>query len=769
MPRPFIPPSVHKYFQDNKGAFSTFPFPPNIAGAFPPEHAHIEPQIWQWMFTKYVWPQIIERQPFERQWRKLLNMARATYEVVDLGLSENELLALQLKWKALESGVNANEEIELGDTLIFDAIDRLGNLAHFISFKEKLPFQFIRPPFAEYPEDTPVYSPSTQMVKAANSWAHFCANGADFYRKHWMTYRHNVTYGCSFIMSDYRQWVEPVIRRDPINKGKTIEQLELCDIGVGFDPISIRKLWLNYRIPAFEMESQPCPFWFEPVPRFKVQSNQYDPNLNPFGYNNLQNLGAGQWIFGDPASNSWLEALAKDLPDFNAAFNIGDPKYNLEAKWTFRPMLPLQLLQNERGEIDIIWDPDGTKGLPLRRWVVEMYGSSIFNGQAVMIRLQPDYYPKGLGPLYGSAHMPDLDSGTYSPAIGTILECHYRNIIKATNQFLNTKDLMNDPPVAILGSSPLQDKTKQREINKRGGRYTVNGPNDATRAEFTDNTATTPTFLEATRDQAKTSAKVVDAIVGKAMGARTSATEASNIFQTAMSGVTTDVNLFNADISGGFAERTWMYAGLWVDPDVIRDISGQSGFAIKPEHMAIRLAVKTDVGSTYMESITRQGNLRYMLEAGAGDPAINRAELWKMLLEEWKFPNPERIVNDMGFRQQVMRATEQAIMTYRGEFVMPSPDQNHELALQVKIAFLEDRNSVWNTTPEYVMNAPALVQQIQLHSMFLRLQQLQMQAAQEEAMAAEENNMLLQSQLRSSEKKQPNTGGDVAKQRGDKQ
>jgi hypothetical protein len=67
------------------------------------------------------------------------------------------------------------------------------------------------------------------------------------------------------------------------------------------------------------------------------------------------------------------------------------------------------------------FDADGKKGYPLERFIMEAFGGGMSSGQVEIIRLQKSFYGKDL-PLYGSAHMPDLDSGLYSSSIGSILE-----------------------------------------------------------------------------------------------------------------------------------------------------------------------------------------------------------------------------------------------------------------------------------------------------------------------------------------------------------
>jgi hypothetical protein len=267
------------------------------------------------------------------------------------------------------------------------------------------------------------------------------------------------------------------------------------------------------------------------------------------------------------------------------------------------------------------------------------------------------------------------------------------------------------------------------------------------------------------REEAQTTSKAVDAILGKAMGSRTSATEASNAFQAAMSGITTDVNLANYDMMGGYATRVWLYTGSWFEPHILEDITGQFGFAIKPQDMWLNVGLKWDIGSTYIESITRQQNIRYILESGRMDPSLNREAFWKELLEEMGFDGCT-MVNDNGREYQIQLATLQSVETYLGENVIIDPDQDHQIAIKVKTAFLKDKESKWNT--EYGQNAALLVKQIEIHQMFLQMQMQQqlamqqMQVAQAQlGIAQEEASKNGQSQS-SSLQSRPPAGGSVS-------
>lgn len=662
-------------------------------------------------------------------------------------VDEKSRMASTLKQKALEGNIHPGGYADLADTVVYDAIDRLTGINHFISFKNRLPMQYNLPEDMEFPMENEVYSPSSRIVRSGNGLLKFCADGTDFYRKHYITSKHHYVYGVSYATSEFEQRITETVRRQA--DGSFAPNLELSEFGVSFEPLSVRKLWVNPLLTAYNMDYQHCPFFFEEVPRFAIVANTYDEKMNPFGYVNLDTLPNATWLFSGTEMASWKEALTQNHPDFQIP-NINRPDLAPELKWVLYPMLPLRLVPASQELIDKarlnpkddpvaiefiqktnqIWEFDnaGTQGVPLSRYVMEMFGTSLIGGEVEFIRVQQNYYPNNAVPIYGSSHMPDLDSGQYSPSLGDILESHYEQICKALNQYIDNKNLINDPPVKIQLNSPCIDA----DINKPGSKNRVNSLNDYEKDTPVDATQTTPMFLQMARDQAKTTSKATDSVIGAAMGARTTATEATNVFQIAMSGVTTDINLFNHDIAGGYALRVWDYLGLWADPDLVAAITGQYGFQLKPEHMAIRIGIVTDIGSTFIESIQRQTNIREILAQSAGDPSINRAYLWRALLKEWRFPDIDKIVNDGGVEKEILQAANQAELTYLGDanLVIVDPEQNHQIAKKVKISYLKDRDSVWNTKPEFAINAKFLVDQIRQHDTFIMLQYYQMLAQQ---------------------------------------
>lgn len=706
---PVIPQSANDWLKSVDPKTALGMFPPNLVVHLLSDD--IQQKIYRFMLQHYIWPQVMERQAFESMWLKLLGMYRIKLQKVDLSIDEATYAGRGVK----EDVSNSGENSRVADSVFFDAVERLTCVTHFISFKEGSPIQYNIPEYYDSRAETNFYHPIKDRIQAGNCLLQWNIDNEEIYRKHALISRQLYQYGAAFVKSEFLFSAGETRRMT--NTGQQVIVPEINKIGTSFEPLSIFKLFLNWRLAANEMDYQPCPFYFEETPRFATLQNAYDPRLNPFGFGNLDKVitSTPQWLYTDAAMSGIREVLKK-LPSLDNSLqqttpNILDPKYSVESLWTFYPMLPL-----DPETLEWEFRKDGVTPVPFERFIVQTWGENLLSKQ-IIIRLQRNFFPRDQLPLYGSAHIPDLESGAYPPSLGYLLWNHYREIVTCKNQYMLNKDRINDPPAWVMGSSPALNQN----LNAPGAKIEVNSKNDFGWATVVDATQSTVAYMTHLREQAKTASKSDDAILGQAMGGRTSATEAQNVFQASMSALTTPINIFNYDIMGGFATRVWEYAATWFPPDLLQAITGQMGFALKPEDLWTRIGLKWDVASTYIESIVRQQNIRYALESSMGDPTVNRAAFWKKLFREWRFDDIDELVNDGGFEHEVYKATDQVNRTFLGDDnVMIDPDQNHQIAIEVKKSYLEDKDSVW--LEKYPERASLIMKQILEHQKILQMQ-----------------------------------------------
>lgn len=675
--------------------------PRNLAGDFSQSDLQ---KIFNQMFQDYVWPQVVARLPFEEKWdalQKMYKVQRDTSRVRQNQVKESQTI-----------NTAGENPIELADTLLFDTVDRLKNLNYFISWKDK-PVQFNMPDNLFTPMEDQFYSPTSRKLQSANCVLDWNNQSQNVRQKHLPLCQHHYLYGLSFVHSDF------VLDIDADSSSP--EFLLITNIGTTFTPVSIRKLWLNPLLPVDEMDKQVCPFFFDLMPRGQVMDNPYNPQYNPFGFCNLDKLASPQWLYG-PEAKSFTDGLP---PAARSLMTQMRPEFSGEALWTFYPYLTLP----------------GTN--TTKRYVVQAFANNLFSGGITPIRIQEIYYPRKRLPLYGCSHIPDLDSGLYTPSIGEILNSHYDEIVRAKTQFLLNKDWINNPSTDVMSGSPAANN---KDINRPGSRNEVMGPNDIQRRQPYDATQTTIAFIDQTREQAQTTGKAVDALLGKAMGGRTTATEASNAFQASMSGVTSDIDAFSLAHYKNYAQRVWENLQKFIPKEIRDRITGNSDAPpLDDQDLMIQIGIKTDVGSTFIESIVKQQHYQQAIASATTSPCLDQAKLWKALFRELKMPDAIDAVMDNGMEFQISQATTQAVNTYYGQAIAIDPSQDHNIAIKVKTRFLQDTTSVYNETmagnPSAMPGltcAQYLAQQIQIHQQFVMLQMKQAMMMQE-AQLADEN------------------------------
>lgn len=692
---------------------------PNVAEGIS-ANVELKNTLWQYMLQEYVWPQLVARRPYEKLWDFLYDAYRKRLKISELKLksSENQFI------EAMLERAKSMEDMVLTDGLIFDTVDCLSGMAHYISWKDGRPVEFMSPEDLIRALQDLFYSPDRDKYMGANSILSWCLNKEHAFTQSRDSFRDYFLYGFGFMLSDFYFQLE----------NNPQSGLNLRDIGMSYTPMSCRNVWVDWRIKIRDMKDQPCPFWFTHVPMFSILANPYDVTMNPMGYQNLDKIRnleqQTNWFVGGEA---WLNAVNARLQSIGfesgATAELGSYQ-KVNPLWSFYAMLPFD---DKTGTFD-------PKTIPFRRYLLQVYGPDIVGGKIEFLRVQDvqDHYGD-LPPIYGGTHLADLSSAAYSMSLCEVLLDSAQQVTELYNRALENKKQINQPPSWHMAGSP----SVNQDVNKPNARIEVHGPQDFGWKTTIDATGSTVDLARSIREDARRTGRITDAILGQAMGARTTATESDNIYEASMSKLTTDISLLNTAFHGGYAERCWKLYGEWLDENLTKLITGQFGWPLSSEDLKLRISFRANVGERFLANKAKLQYTREMIGFAVQSPILDQAILWKEYTQIIGLPSLQRAIIDGGRDRQIELSKDQAMCIYINENSIIDPEQDHAIAVQVKIRFLQDANSVWNqryaSLPYLATGMPraqALAQQIQMHNNFIMMQQMQKAAMMQQQMAA---------------------------------
>jgi len=342
--------------------------PPNFAGVLSMEQLS---KIYQYMLAEYIWPQIVSRRPYEGIWNMLYKMYRMRLPISELKMRSDQKTFLESMLERQAKDGSGN--LAISDTLIFDTVDRLTNLSHFIMWKRGCPIEYQKPQKFMTPLEDRIYHPTELKYRAANCAFEWNAKNQGLFRKTRISAREFWLYGFTYAISDVAYELAGDEQAGLIN---------LTNFGITYEPVSIKKVWVDWTIPISEMESQPCPFYYSHKPKFAILQEPYDPALRPFGYVNLEQVyknNSPQFL--SIGEDAWRKGIQERLQAVGKNWcYVMPPKSQVGANWVFYPMLPLD---PQTGEFGV--RKDGTP-VPMSRFVWEHWGKDIYDAGIVPTR-----------------------------------------------------------------------------------------------------------------------------------------------------------------------------------------------------------------------------------------------------------------------------------------------------------------------------------------------------------------------------------------------
>lgn len=684
-------------------------------------------------------------------------------------------------------------------------IDAITNLGVALSFEGgELPVKAKKPKTVY---EHPLYNPTQQAVDSANTELEREAREIDLQRNYRVSFGTAVKYGHCFALVDFVRKIETVkmqyVLPPMIDAGlQLLIQLRFkhggpeSDIGqdfmgrtiVTFDvkvpavqhtrfiPLDCSAVFIDEMIPCAPMERQPCPIVRMHINRWELESNPYDPQDNPFGWQNvdhamkengahyclstpdeqeLYSRCAKRWGMSDTMGGQRPEDTIKQLWTAYAMLSIDEATGKLAPDgWTECPhcagqgkmktpimetvpdeMVIGTFIQKQTGEQETpcphCQANPGKLRVPAKRYVVQMFGNLYAGGGVTVLRIQRNPTCKDKVPILYHAHLVE-DTATSRPlSKSEVALSAYEQLATAHNQFLDSKSLtIRRPWVAIrdMVENPGQ------AFNAPDAKIWADDVDAVKRADATgyDDTATLIPYIQMQEKEIQDIFGANDTVVGEISAGRRAASEITLADEGSKRPLVNQVDAYNRDMMGGWGQAALDNLEYWNDRDWMKKRTGRVAWG------------KLDLFTAVGEEVTRKQGLlnqgRYFLEMAANVPPLQ--PVIPQLMESM-FKAAGMDIDVTAIDQGMKKAQSDAFSIFtrimgEGIFEPPTQYDPHQIYCEFFNQALSDMaadpDNYWRVRAP--QNIPLLMQRLAMQQQLLAQQQMMMmqQAIMEQQM-----------------------------------
>jgi len=677
-------------------------------------------EIIQFIYRNYFYPYLLNQQRLHSVWLGIDRAWRCMNASSDL--SYDPFAEKSEEWnKRVGSGKN-NGNASVSPSDIYQQVNALSTMAFGLSWKNGVPAKFKKP---ETLTEHPLYNPNQQAVAAANERLGQESNKSDLRLTYRKCYPDYIKFSHTWALYDYDRRFEAVM--DPTT-GQPV--LIPSTFFTRAEKLNIDQVYIDYLVSVSPIESQDCPIIRRMVTKSALFKNEYEPQVNPFGWLNIDDA---------ISETSTLYAMSKQDMQYASAllqtrYGISDssagqrPVTTVKQLYTAFAMLPIY--QDETGKFKItneaidVTGPDGTPQKAFirpQRFIVEWYGYPDQRG-GICLRIQKNPTAKDKVPLRCIVHKVEDTSMSIPVSVSEIAWGAYNQLATAQEQFHDSKNYtINRPWKVNTNASGLLTKN----LNKPGSNIPVDDPSDAVRAEAQsyDETITLIPYMQMMKGEIKNIFGATDTLLGEVSSGRRAASEIMTAADSARTPIIVDIDSFNRQFVGAYAEFMLDNLNKWGDRDWIRKRTGLEWFP--------NMEIETDVASDVMDNMIAQQNTRYFIETFGNNPMfaqyLNTPGAIVKLAQLMGIRGIEEVINDGGYEQAKAEAMQTVTRILGdGEPVPPSPEDPDELFLTVFQQALKD--PYWQKSAP--QNIPILIDRIGLQQQQAMMKQMQEMRAQ---------------------------------------
>ena len=387
-------------------------------------------------------------------------------------------------------------------------------------------------------------------------------------------------------------------------------------------------------------------------------------------------------------------------------------------EWNIFMMFPVEKSEYKDSAIPKIW------------WGTAI-GNSV-NSKAVLVRLEPNRDPDDEIPIHVTNAMPDDNNRVYHISPAQIIRSNYSTECTLIGQIVDegTSNLLA-PDIIQAGAFP-----NQTEFRYDGKPWICEG--DPARSVKRHDGGNASQFaiqlLSFIQDSSSKALNLDKSFQGESFGARTSASEAGNIYRSSSQPILAEIRYVMQDRETWRARKIMSYGSSFAKKEVLMQITDDSGTVQMFEllgDMNRSVDIEVNIVDEFENKVVQKQNLNEKMSIIAASPVLSQRVNMEELLRQWfevdKLPTGKLVVPPSDLDSDTIAEFENSQFA-QGVSIAPSPGQNDALHIAKHKAFMVRWSGL---EPEELSAAGLNPRAIEFARIHVEQHQLQMQQGQQ--------------------------------------
>ena len=503
--------------------------------------------------------------------------------------------------------------------------------------------------------------------------------------------------GTCFVAVPWEKQIIDLIYRDKSTGGRKSKLFTKNNLP-GFEFIPIDHLWLDENID--DIESQPAIYIKSPISWSKLLSDSKKNNVKLFNKDGQESLRDKFGKYLENVSSSQFSTPKEERLD-NADRTLQDRMGERYKHWFVWINLPVK---KDGGK----WDEDGAE----IRCRVRILGDP---ESCEIIEIRENIFPGGVPIL--EAHQTEDDIGMYHISLGEKIGTYYDQICIAIDQLIDNRSKNVRRPVVY---DPMRvDLDKYDFGHSNGIPCSGDVRSGLFEMQVADMTATIMPTIQYCEQKVREIMNTTDAVMGMAMGGRTSASEYVSAKAAATTPIFSDMSSIEDALIGEYMRRFSQYVHTFMTHEDLVDQLGAVGREFQFD-LADIYAIEMRGVSEAMDKATKVQNL-LQLYSMSMDPAA-KGRIMLRIAEAMGVENPAEFVSIPAKDQAIKAALwENNEMLIHGQWDEPEQGEMHDMHLSIH------QQALWQAQREDPpnKNVPMMVQHVSTHQQLKRAEQSQ--------------------------------------------